>query len=88
MRVLIRLDTASESIPTLITALERRGGKIVDEDGLPDVVISDDPFLFLGQADVSRKFFIHRPSLPRKIAVGVICFTPTEMLDWIAKECA
>lgn len=83
MRVLIRLGTASESIAALMTTLERRGGKIVDEDGLPDVVISDDPLLLLGQVAASRKFFIHRPSSPRNIAVGVICFTPDEMIQWI-----
>lgn len=83
MRALVRLNATADSVVSFITELEVYGNKIVDEDGLPDIVISDDPIFFLTQATAGQKFFIHQPSSPRNIAIGVTCFTPNEMLERI-----
>lgn len=83
MKVLIRLSTAADSVAALITNLEKQGHVIVNEDDLPDIVITDDPILFLWQRGEVVKFFINQPSSPRNIAIGVTCFTSAEMLRWI-----
>lgn len=83
MKVLVRLSVPAESVAALITNLKKRGYIIVDEDGQPDIVITDDPILFLCQSSEVVGFFINQPSSPRNIAIGITCFTPAEMLRWI-----
>jgi hypothetical protein len=86
MKVLIRLIEAVELVAPLVLLLSSLGWQIVDEDEHPNITISDDPIFFVLQRRDAQKFFIHESAAPRNIAVGVICFTSTEMLHWVAEQ--
>lgn len=82
MKALIRLKANTDLINPLIELLERLSYEIVEEEGLPNLVVTDDPVLFLGRSEDVVKIFVNDPSsTPPEIAKGVLCLTPAQVLQ-------
>lgn len=87
MKALIRLKANTELIGPLIKILKRLGYKIAEEEELPNLVVTDDPVLFLGRSGDVVKIFVYDPSsTPPEIAKGVLCLTPAQVLERFTKK--
>lgn len=90
MKALIRISnwTGSDFLVTLIRALENLGYDLVQEEDMPDLVIADDPSLFLGREGNVVKVFVHQnPTAQQEIAKGIFCLTKDETLAKFTGEC-
>jgi hypothetical protein len=86
MKALIRLETTTELIGPLIEILKCLGYEIVEEEEIPDLVVTDDPSFFLGRTPEVLKIFVYDPSsTPPEIAKGVLCLTPAQVLERFTK---
>lgn len=86
MKALIRLGATTELIEPLIEVLKGLGYKIVEEEEIPDLVVTDDPAFFLGRTQEVVKIFVYDPSsTPPEIAKGVLCLTPAQVLERFTK---
>lgn len=86
MKALIKLADNIHLTAPLIGQLKHLGYKMVEEEGIPDLVVTDDPAFFLGRAQEVVKIFVHNPSsTPQEIAKGVLCLTPEQVLSRFTK---
>ncbi len=59
MKALIRLETTTELIGPLIKILQPLGYEIVEEEEIPDLVVTDDPSFFLRRTPEVLKIFVY-----------------------------